>query len=369
MKTVFTFLLFSIFLFPFSALHADDGKNVLEVWEGNVPIEAETLLKTKADKWNFGFRPLSSTSTSWFWSDPIMQQRALSGETGEKEYPTAITAAWNHEGFSLVVYTVQPDLKEQLAKGSVPDGSFELYFAEGDNDTRELKPYYQFWISAEGGGKRDNYPWTVYDRYDRNPNAYLQYRVRTLDNGYVHVITFPWEAFWDRLPFADRKDNFWRLGLTRFTPQAWLTWGGKVHEASRFGYLRFPRFTAADRTKIRENLLKRAWVRFLAVKNTPNYNTPSAWGAPWPLDGRFLEEERAKVPETYWNYTQDPDFHPVLAKLNAERMPLAAEIARFAEMSEEEQTAFYVKAADRLFNYRYDVEKAYTAFMNERIFK
>lgn len=359
---------FALLAFFVAQAAKDDGKNVMDVWFGSVPAEAEKMLTENADKWHFGFRPVSKTATEWLWSDPIMQQRALNGGLGEKQYPTAVTCCWNYDGFSFVVLTVQPDMKEQLEKGSLPDGSFELYFAEGDTDMREMKPYYQFWVHADGGGQFDNYPWTVCDRRTGNPAELLQYRVRQLENGYVHVLTFPWEAFWNKLPMKDQADNFWRMTILRYTPQAWLTWGGAVHEASRFGYLRFPQFTEEQKTEIRHRLLKTAWTRYQALKTTSAYNTPSAWGAPWPLAGKFLDEERAKCPETYTQYTQDPEFQPVLAKLNEERVALAKGIANFKDMSAAERDEFFAKASEMLFNYRYDVEAAYTKFLNAKLY-
>ena len=371
MKHLFTSLFhFSFFLFTSIAAFAakDDGKNVMDVWFGSVPAEAEKMLTENADKWHFGFRPVSKTATSWLWSDPIMQQRALNGESGAKEFPTAVTCCLNYDGFSFVIYTVQPDMKEQMEKGSLPDGSFEIYFAEGDTDMREMKPYFQFWLTAAGGGHFDNYPWAVYDRRQSNPAQFVQYRVRQLENGYVHVLSFPWEAFWNKLPMKEQADNFWRMTILRWTPQAWLTWGGAVHEASRFGYLRFPQFTAEQKSEIRQRLLKTGWTRYQALKSQSAYNTPSAWGAPWPLAGKFLDEERAKCPETYTQYTQDPEFQPILAKLNEERQALAKDIANFKELSAEEQEAFFAKAAPKLFNYRYDVEAAYTKFLNAKLY-
>ena len=56
---------------------------------------------------------------------------------------------------------------------------------------------------------------------------------------------------------------------------------------------------------------------------------------------------------------EDTGFRPILKRLAAERDALAPQIARLEEMSAAELEAFYLKAADRLFNYKYDVQRAY----------
>ena len=63
------------------------------------------------------------------------------------------------------------------------------------------------------------------------------------------------------------------------------------------------------------------------------------------------------------NYAEDPGFRPVLARLRAACSALGPGLARFAEMEDGEQVAFYKKASQLLFNYRYDVEEAYRDYL------
>jgi hypothetical protein len=363
-----------LFLLPLSlalaaagALADGDAKNILDIWWGDVPAAAEELLQTRPEIWNFGFRPYGSASF-WLWTDPLQQRNILAGDAPEGKNFTAVSASCNADGFNILLYTVEAAMQGAIAKtNDLPKGRAEIYILPGDTDTRDMIPYYQFEIVANPDNEIVNYPWAVEDRRYRNPTPYMSLNSRRLNNGWLHVISIPWEPFWDKLPFLDRADNFWRLGVIRFGVHA--TWGGVVHEASRFGYIRFPRFTDAQKTEIRKRLLERAWTRYLSLRNTPTYNASRSWGAPWPRFDKFIVEDEAAHPRTHVHYTQDPDFSPILADLEKERNGLAAGIARFAEMPTEEQEAFFAKAADMLFNFRYDVEKAYTKFLNARLFE
>lgn len=352
-----------------AAVVEEDGKNIYDVWWGEVPASAETLLADRPEVWNFGFRPYGSASASWLWSDPIMARSTLSGEVPEGKCPTAMAVGCNADGFSVLVYTVEASLPSALAKGAkAPDGRFELYVMPGDTDSRAMTFYYQFGAGADNEGAIEAYVWSVEDRRERHPKRWTDYRVRRLANGYVHVITFSWEAFWDKLPFVRGADNFWRLGIVRFAADGGVTWGGTVHEASCFGYLRFPNFTEEQRTEIRGRLLMKGWARFQAVKSKPMYNTPRGWDVPWPLDAAFLREERAKYPETYVLYTQDPEFHDILERHNEKVQALGADVVGFAALPPERREAFYRRASDMLFNYRYDVERLYAAYIDGKFF-
>ncbi len=345
-----------------------EAKNILDVWWGEVPTAAEELLTSRPGIWSFGFRPYGSSSF-WLWSDPIQERNVLAGEIPEGKSPTAVSVACSADGFDVLLYAVEAKLPSAIANtNALPAGGCEFYVCPGDTDSRDMVPYVQFAIDANPDGKFDNYPWTVEDRRVRNPTRYVSLRSRPLENGWLHVLHFPWEPFWDHLPFLDRADNFWRLGVIRWADGG-MSWGGVVHEASRFGYIRFPRFTDEQKTEIRRRLLTRAWTRYMALRKKPTYNTSGSWDAPWPRTDKFIVEEETAHPRTHVHYTQDPDFRPVLAKLVNERNALGPEIARFTTMSAAEQEAFFAKAADMLFNFRYDVEEAYADFLSDKFFK
>lgn len=367
MKRKLAFTISLILLAAGAAYCDDSGKNILDVWHGTVPGAPEELLSSHPQIWNFGFRPYGAASAD-LWSDPVMVRNVLSGEEAGGKSPTAVAAACDADGFTIMVFCVDAALKSAIAKtNSLPDAYCEVYVAPGDIDNRDMIPYYQFGLSANSDGTPDHYPWIVQDRRMRTPLPYMNFKTRILPNGFLHVLNFSWEAFWDKLPFRDSADNFWRMSAIRWSDGG-MSWGGVVHEASRFGYIRFPRFTDAEKTEIRYRLLRKAWTRFRTLSSKPTYNPSRSWSAPWPREDRFIKEALAGAGETFIHYSQDPVFSVKLKELVDERNALASDIARFREMPVAEQKAFYKKAADMLFNFRYDVEKAYADFVDDKIF-
>lgn len=348
-------------------LSEDSGKNILDVWHGVVPGAPEELLSAQPQIWNFGFRPYGSASAD-LWSDPIMARNVLSGAGAGGKSPTAVAAACDADGFTIMVFCVEASLGSAIANtNSLPDSYCELYFAPGDIDNRDMIPYYQFGLSALADGKLEHYPWIVHDRRMRTPTPYMSFRTRILPNGYLHVVNCSWEAFWDKLPFKDSADNFWRMSVIRWSDGG-VSWGGVVHEASRFGYIRFPRFTPEEKTEMQFRLLRKAWTRFCALSSKPTYNPSRTWAAPWPREDRFIKEELDGAGETFIHYSQDPVFSLKLKELVDERKALAAGIAGFREMAPAARDAFYKKASDMLFNFRYDVEKAYAEYVDDKLF-
>ncbi|MGI6100487.1 MAG: hypothetical protein GX174_13350 [Lentisphaerae bacterium] len=350
-----------------AATHAFASKNVLDVWYGQVPGAPESLLASQPQIWSFAFRPYGAAAAD-LWSDPIMARNALAGEDAGGKSPTAVAVTCDADGFTVLVLCVEAALHDAIARtNALPDSYCEIYVAPDDIDNRDMIPYYQFGLNAFADGKFDHFPWIVEDRRMRTPTPYMDFKTRLLPNGYLHVLNFSWEAFWDKLPMKDRADNFWRMSLIRWVDGG-VSWGGVVHEASRFGYIRFPRFTPEQRAEIRFRLLQRAWTRFRKLHAQPAYNTTRGWAAPWPREDKFIVDALDGLPETFIHYTQDPVFSRTLKQLVDERLALAPGIAAFKEMPADEQEAFYNRAADMLFNFRYDVEKAYTSYVDDKLF-
>lgn len=343
------------------------GKNILDVWRGEIPGAPEELLVAQPGIWNFGFRPYGAAAAD-LWSDPIMARNVLAGEDAGGKSPTAVAVTCDADGFTVLALCVEASIHDAIAKtNSLPDSYCELYVAPGDTDNHDMVPYYQFGLNALNDGEFDHYPWIVEDRRMRTPTPYMDFRTRILPNGYLHVVNFSWEAFWDKLPLKDSRDNFWRMSVIRWADGG-VSWGGVVHEASRFGYIRFPRFTEAEKTEIRFRLLQKAWTRFCKLSSRPMYNPSRTWAAPWPREDKFIAEALRGAPETFIHYSQDPVFSLRLKALVDERKALAAGIASFRETPPAEQDAFYAKAADMLFNFRYDVEKAYADYVDDKLF-
>jgi len=346
--------------------HAE--KNILNVWNGTLPGAPEDLLKSHPEIWNFsGFRPYGA-STAQLWTDPIMERNVLAGKDADGKSPTALAVTCDPDGFNLLILCIEASMQSCVGKtNSLPGSGCETYIAPDDTDNRDMIPYYQFYFKANPSGEYDHYSWIVEDRRMRVPTPYMSLESRLLPHGWLHVVHFSWEAFWDKLPMKDRVDNFWRVSVIRWAGGG-FSWGGVVHEASRFGYIRFPRFTPEQRAEIHHRLLLKAWQRFRDLSSKPMYNPSRGWNAPWPLEQQYVLDERAGRPASFIHYTQDPVFSKTLKAMVDERNGLAEGIARFKQMTPDEQEDFYAKASDMLFNFRYDVEKAYTAYVDDKLF-
>ncbi len=347
---------------------ASAEKNILDVRYGSLPADYETLLKTDPGSWNFGFRPYGA-GASQLWTDPIVAREALDGQVDDKAEgprPTAIRVSCDDESFSLLVLCVDPAAGKAIAAtNSLPSPSIELYFAPGDTDNHDPEPYFQF---VYGDGTLRHFQWQVQDRTWRNIQSAVRVDEKHLANGFLVRFTFPWEQLFDRLPFSSKADAIWRLSVIRWADGG-CTWGGAVHQESRAGYIRFPDFSAEDKARIMKGLLEKGWMAFRRACGTPQFNLSGGWAAPVARDDAFIKEQVAKQPRTYINYSEDPDFRPVLGQLVAERNALADGISGFEAMKPAEQLAFYRKASDMLFNFRYFVEEAYAHHLEDKLFK
>ena len=183
-------------------------------------------------------------------------------------------------------------------------------------------------------------------------------------------INFSWEPLFDRLPiFPAKRDNFWRLSVIRWGNPS-QTWGGVVHQANQAGYIRWPNFTDAQKTAIMKGLLKKGWVSFMKQADDLSFRTyPGSGRGVAPLKALFRDEENKADPRSYMNYNEEPEFRPILEKLTDERKALAPTIGTFETLSMAEQIAFYKKATDMLFNFRYAVESAYENYLTNKLFK
>lgn len=338
-----------------------DAKNCIQAKFRDLPADFEKLLVSEPEIWNFGFRPYGS-SASQLWTDPILQREALTGGETEGKKVVALSVSCSVKGFSILVFRAEPDLKKSLAEGKrLPSGSLECFFAPGDADIDKIEHYYQFMLYATKP-KVSCYPWFVDDRNFRSIENHITAETKILSNGYITKIDVPWEPLFDRLPFTDRKDSFWRLSVIANGQ----TWGGVVHQANQAGYIRWPEFTQAQKTAIMKNLLWKAWN---AYQNESGSIDLAKANIPYRREPYYLEKD-SKLPHSYKLYVEDFAFRePWLENAVAERNALGAKIVEFEKLSPAEQITFYKKAADMLFNYRYDVEEAYRKHMKKSIFK
>ncbi len=355
-------------LLPVPVARAD--KNVLDVEYRTLPADYEALPVREANKWNFDFQPYGATSAEMLWTDPIVRRAAVAGDGRDVHAPTAIYACCDADGFTLLVLAVDPGRREALEQGqSAPRNTLECFFQPGDSDTPELQHYYQFMCDAHDPCVKGVFPWMKEDRSFRSIEGALQVAARQLPHAQILRIFVPWEPLFDRLPFPRKADNLWRLSVIRWAASGGQTWGGNVHQQTSCGYLRFPEFTPAQRAAIMQTCLDKAWNRYQTTVSGKDVSPDFV-----PLGNRkrppFHLQYLAENPHTFVNVNEDAVFRAAwLDGAVAARNALGAGIAAFASMAPAEQAAFYARASDELFNFRYDIEQAYGAYQTNLIFE
>ena len=324
--------------------YVDGGKNVVAATFGEEPVN-----------WDYGFRKYGATS-DMLWTDPSAQRNVKAGGESE-DYLTAVAVTCDEDGFAYHVRCSVPELKTYFAStNDYPVPMLEHFDCPGDADN--LTPIYQrmgFFFGANGNKE---FPLMVEDRNNRDVTPYLAITQKEKDGAIVLTFRYDWAAEFDHLPvFCAKKENFWRLSVIRWAAGG-LTWGGVVQQPNQAGYIRWPDFTEAQKLAILRRTLAKGWTAFRTLSRDISHGTTTP-GYPYVKPGKFYQEELKANPRSTINMNEDTGFRPILKRLAAERDALAPQIARLEEMSAAELEAFYLKAADRLFNYKYDVQRAY----------
>ena len=367
-QTATPLLCLAVLLAVQTAARAD--RNVLDVEYRILPADFETLPAREPEKWNFNFQPYGKSSAEMLWTDPIVRREALAGGADGKPPPaTAIYACCDDEGFTLLVLAVETGWREALENGSrAPRSALECFFQPGDSDSSDIEHYYQFICDTREPCIQGIFPWMTEDRSFRSIEGALQVTARELPHANVVRIRVPWEPLFDRLPFSRKADNLWRLSVIRWAATGGQTWGGNVHQQTSCGYLRFPDFTPEQRAAMMRHCLGRAWERYQTVLAAKDVSPAFV-----PLGGRrrppFFFDDLARNPHTFINVNEDAAFRAAwLDGAVAARNALGAGLAAFDTLPSAEQAAFYTRASDMLFNFRYDIEQAYGAYQTDLIF-
>ncbi len=342
-----------------AASRADDGKNCYNVKFASVPNDYSSVLRDCADEWNYNFRPYGASS-EWLWSDSNVRRAASADAKLDDRNVTGLRVTCDEEGFDALVYCNEPALATYLAEtNAFPSQRIEFFVAPGDADTQAVQQRY---MAFYGNGTCREYENREPDRDFRLANP--QVTETALKNSIVVRLHWDWANFWMRLPlFCGKADNFWRLSVIRWTGPG-ITWGGTVHQNSQAGYIRWPDFTPGQRTAILKRTLEKAWREFTDFTDDNRISVKKVW-----IGGeRFRREGRQLDPQSYVNMNEDPEFRPTLNAMIAERQGLAAEIARFEELPRDQQDEFFLRAAEKLFNFPWAVQEAYARNLEDRIF-
>ena len=349
-----------------SAFGAERGKNVYEAKYLSLPGDLAGFVKDHPDFFDFGFRPYGQSAAE-LWTDSQLQRDVTGGKAITGARPTAIAFTMDDKAFTMLLLCGEPSMTDGYAQGAdFPSPHVEMYVCPGDADTERIVHHYHMYYT---GDQLNEYPWLEHDREFRALRPYTTAEETVLPNGVLLKISYAWEGMWDYLPFvtADKKDNFWRYSAIRWAPGGGQTWGGRVNAPTSAGYVRFPAFTKEQKQAIMAEVLRRGWKKYRLTRT--RFDTALGDGVPYAdvNTNAYYRETLAKSPRSFVNYAEDPALRPILAKLHKRCTDLGPGLARFAEMSEDEQLAFYRDAAPKLFNFEYDVAEAAAKLERERL--
>ncbi len=344
-----------------------DRKNSIAAEWRSLPLDYERLLAEEPQKWDFGFRRYNPYSAAMLWSDSTLQRDVVLGGELDGKSPTALYAACDETGFTLLLFAGEPGVTNALHTGKrVPGSSFECFFQPGDAEGCGLSHYYQFMASAYEPTVPGVYPWLMEDRTFRSIEGALQVDARHLANGDVLRVFVPWDPLFDRLPFfGEKPDHIGRLSVIRWAQTGGQTWGGNVHQQSTAGYLVFPDFTEAQQTAIMKRLLLAGWNRYKAACRKPAFDADLLPVNRFPVYVQQMES----LPHTFYAPAEDQAFRDAWIRPEiARRDALGPKIADFEAMPFAERLAFYREASGLLFNYHYDLLRAYGEWQENQLF-
>lgn len=229
---------------------------------------------------------------------PAGAQAALEGRR------TAFFMAYDTKGWHIYVQTDEPEVERVMLEDGRGGSSLEMFFAPG----LERETYYQ-WILNLGTGTVNLYHWISPNREARRlehePGGF-QVETAVLENGWGTAIFIPWEVLYDKLPFVEGNDTTWRFTICRWGPVR-MTWGGRVHETGRWGWIDWQPPSDAQRLAIQRRLIQRAWWRFQTAKNTVSGELETLWDY-WQCERRgdpaFYREMLAPFKAQFDDYTE-----------------------------------------------------------------
>lgn len=169
---------------------------------------------------------------------------------------TAFHIVYDSDGWHIFVVCGE---KEEEAEKAKYDGgrssTLEMYFAPGPERA------YQQWIIKQGTGELSNYDWNSHHRHFRSVRNCMKTETDVRDSVWGTYIFFPWEAFYDQLPFDTGEE--WIFDCIRWSPAGGLSWsGGGVHETGKWGTIEFQKPTEDQLLKIKKHLVRKAWTKY-----------------------------------------------------------------------------------------------------------
>ncbi len=233
---------------------------------------------------------------------------------------------------------------QAVAAGLAGGGSYEGYFAPGPRQA-----YVAFMVNLQSGAIST---WqSMYDNaHHRQAKTESASRFkgehRIVGDGYQTRLFFPWELYFDKLPY---DGDVWEFDVIRWSGAGGKSWSGckTIHGRSSLGEIVFA-ITPAERAAIKRKLLYKAFATYAKEKI-------SRGDYPGVLD--------------YWRDSDlgDPAFYDAeLAPLCARFDELAAKVR--LEMTDAEVDAIYDEAVPSLLNLKFVIEARRTAYLERQRF-
>ncbi|MDD3927585.1 MAG: hypothetical protein PHT33_13095 [bacterium] len=250
-------------------LHSSEKKAYQCRFLPQTPVSAEgwTLSDFIRDAQNreARFEPYSKESAYLLAATDVAAERSTQDSAkASSSKGTAFFMASDPNGWHIYVQSDDPNVRQIAADGGTGAGTLEMYFSPG----RGGEAYYQWVIPLATGAVSFydwNSPYTGYRPLRDRPGAFRTDTV-VLDKGWGTAVFIPWECLYDKLPFVEGNDDTWRFSMIRWTPGNNLTWGGRVHETGRWGYIRFQPPAKEQRLDIMRQIIRTAWRRCRTVK-------------------------------------------------------------------------------------------------------
>ena len=129
-----------------------------------------------------------------------------------------------------------------------------------------------------------------------------------------------------------------------------------MHQTTQAGYIRWPKFTEAQKTAILAATLRKGWQKFNAFIRTADVSFGNSYTDPLADEIKWREEERA-AGRTFVNVNEDPALRPEMQRLFAEAKALGPKLAVFGKMAPAERDAVCRMAQDKLFSVGYDLKR------------
>lgn len=273
---------------------------------------------------------------------------AISGkQSGDTYKPSELRMICDKYGLHMMFKAFDSKAKD-IEAGIVSAGSFEMYFAPGDN-----QPYYcplpDMSNTAVGiwNSSYDHRQWRQLDQFGKTNFDIKTEKVYTED-GYIVYMFVAWDKFYDKLPEKGDTWDFENVHWSRFGGNSWN--GLKtIHGRSTWGKLAFD-ISDDQMRQIKRNLIIKARQAYLKEKRTSGkyHGVIDRWANDkYVGDSAFYNEKVA----------------PLIQKLDS-YLPLVT-----ANMNDETVDTLFFEAVPAWNEIRYTIEDLRREYLEEKLSK